>query len=200
MNSFHFFHPKSSIFLAEITSIKSRSDSIDSAHLPLTTTTSSTNQRNKAGPPVSYPKHYYPPPSTTSVVKQLINHSATLVYDSSSAQKSSIKPKPLIKSATINLEQTREELINTNVDLTGRQLLPEHRKKKVRFIERKRKHFVCPYLEKWQCNIGQVQNRQKPISRSFFQSIKKKHTRYPSKEFYLFFCHVKRCLFLIYPA
>lgn len=113
---------------AEITSTKSRSGSIASANFPPPTTT---NHRSKVGPPVSYPKHYYPPPSTTSVVKQLIHNSGSLVYDSST-QKSSMKIPTLIKTP-INLEQTREELRNTNADLTGRQLLPEHRKNKVNF-------------------------------------------------------------------
>ena len=80
------------ILLAEITTVKSRSDSVNSR----TTVTNNRNHRDKPGPPVSYPKHYYPPPSTTSVVKQLIGSGATLVYDSKT-QKSSIKPKPLLK-------------------------------------------------------------------------------------------------------
>ena len=46
-----------------------------------------------------------------------------------------------MKSSTINLERTREELINTNADLTGRQILPEHRKNRVRFVGKKQKEF-----------------------------------------------------------
>lgn len=111
--------------LAEITSTKLRSGSISSTN----SRTRQTNHRNRPGPPVSYPKHYYPPPSTTSVVKQLIGGSATLVYDSS-MQKSAVKTKPLIKHPP-NLQQTREDLRSTNALLTGRQLLPEHRKVKV---------------------------------------------------------------------
>lgn len=61
-------------------------------------------------------------------MKQLIHNTGSLVYDSNT-QTSSMKIHPLIKTP-INLQQTREELTSTNVDLTGRQLLPEHQKKK----------------------------------------------------------------------
>lgn len=83
--------------------------------------TNNRNHRDKTGPPISYPKHYYPPPSTTSVVKQLIGGGATLVYDSIT-QKGSSKIKPLIKNQR-SIEQTRQDLKNTNSPLTGRQLI-----------------------------------------------------------------------------
>jgi hypothetical protein len=135
------FQSKILIFLAEITSVKTRSGSIGSVN-NRTTITNNRNHRDKNGPPVSYPKHYYPPPSTTSVVKQLIGSGATLVYDSKT-QKGSMKTKPLIKNQR-SIEQTREDLKNTNSVLTGRQLLPDHSKIKVSFNDtrkRKKKFF-----------------------------------------------------------
>ncbi len=50
-----------------------------------------------------------------------------------------MKTKPLIKNQR-SIEQTREDLKNTNSILTGRQLLPDHSKIKVSFNDtRKRK-------------------------------------------------------------
>jgi hypothetical protein len=54
-----------------------------------------------------------------------------------------MKTKPLIKNQR-SIEQTREDLKNTNSILTGRQLLPDHSKIKVSFNDtrkRKKKSF-----------------------------------------------------------
>ena len=58
-----------------------------------------------------------------------------------------MKIHPLIKTP-INLQQTREELQNTNSDLTGRQLLPEHRKNKVNFSKNKKSSNLFPRFRK----------------------------------------------------
>jgi hypothetical protein len=104
------------------------------------------NHRDKSGPPISYPKHYYPPPSTTSVVKQLIGGGATLVYDSIT-QKSAPKTKSSLIKHQRSIEQTKEDLKNTNSALTGRQLLPDYAKIKVIFeINNKKRKNI--FLEK----------------------------------------------------
>ncbi|CAF0989939.1 unnamed protein product [Adineta ricciae] len=109
---------------AELTISKPRTASVGAAS-NRSVTTNGRASRERMNPPVSYPKYFYPPPSTTAVVKQLIGGGATLVYDSiSSSTSTSPRNSPRLKHQR-SIDKRIEDISNSNVLLTGRQLVSD---------------------------------------------------------------------------